>query len=74
MHSCPTCAGLVRNGSDSCPHCSTSLLSRPISRTAAAALMGLTLTALPGCPVAKYGAPPSDSGDSAADLVAAPEK
>jgi hypothetical protein len=72
MHSCPHCASLVRAGSTDCPHCSTSLLSRPVSRTAAAVLMGLTLTALPGCPVAKYGGPPSDSGDTSADV--APQK
>jgi hypothetical protein len=68
MHSCPYCANLVRSGSSACPHCETSLLTHPLTRTAAAVLMGLTLTACPGGGVAKYGAPPSD--DTAASPAA----
>ena len=73
MHSCPHCANLIRTGSAECPHCSTPLLGRPLARTAAAVLMGLSLTACPGGGVAKYGAPPSDdtSADSAVSVTTA---
>ena len=71
MHSCPHCANLLRTGSESCPHCKTSLLDRPLVRTAAAILMGLTLTACPGGGVSKYGAPPSDDTAAPAATPAA---
>lgn len=72
MHSCPHCACLLRAQSAQCPHCDASLLNHPLSRTAAAILMGLSLSACPGPSVAKYGAPPSDDTASVAPEEAAP--
>lgn len=70
MHSCSHCANLIRSGTLHCPHCGTSLVLRPLTRTAAAVIMGLTLTACPGGGVSKYGAPPSDTADTGAPAAA----